>query len=365
MSSGFKPPTTQEEIEEHTARILKEVSGILDREQRSYALSKKLKRYPPNVIVEMFHLIAVGARFKQPLYQDGFRVISDVKRVAKFLGNSVMSQVYTLARSRGYSEVVAFMRVVPAARSLGEEEEIEEDPILKEMTLGLKRQKARMRDRDMIDRLCHEQDPMVIMHLLQNPSITLRQVIRIASKRPTGHAVLRVVYKDMRWVNHYVVKKALVNNPYTPTEISVSLLNFLLEQDLEDVAENMLLHKLVRHTAIDLIKYKRGLKKPTPSKRPEPNFPGRPASDGAGADPAPGETSGPPGHVRKPDALAKPETFAPSGPLANVSEADHISASGDAPAELSGNGRGANSSAFGEPGEEDARDAPPMDEPEE
>jgi len=213
------------------------------------------------VVVEMFKLIAVGARFKLPLYQDAFRTVSDVKLMAKHMGNDLMSEVYTLARRKGYVEVENFMKQAPPARQLGADEELEEDPVLKEMTLGTKRSKARLRDRDLIDRLCHDQDPVVIENLLRNPAVTIRHVVRIASKRPTSAAILRVVYRDLKWVNHYVVKKTLVNNPYTPTQISVSLLNFLLEQDLEDVAENMLLHPLVKSTAIELILLKRALGK--------------------------------------------------------------------------------------------------------
>ena len=87
--------------------------------------------------------------------------------------------------------------------------------------------------------------------------MTLKHVVKIACKRPTSAQVLRVVYQDQKWVNHYVVKKALINNPYTPTQISLSLLHFLLEQDLEDVADNMLLHPQVKETAVELILIKR------------------------------------------------------------------------------------------------------------
>jgi len=257
MSVNENNAETEEGLEATTIKILKQVSGILDRRQRSFALCQKLKRHPPETLVEMFRIIARGARFKTPIHIDGFRTISDVKLISQHLGNELMSEIYTLARQKDYPEVVAFMQKTPPARSLGEEEELDEDPVLKEMTLGTKRQKARIRDRDLIMRLCNEQDPIVIEHLLKNPAVTLQHVIKIASKRPTGHAVLRMIYRDMKWVNHYVVKKALVNNPYTPTQISVSLLNFLLEQDLEDVSENGLLHPLVKKTAVELVMMKR------------------------------------------------------------------------------------------------------------
>jgi len=250
------PPDRETDIETITEKIIREISGILDREQRIYALGKKLSKYTPETILDIFRIISIRARFKEPLYQDGFRALTDIKRLAKHVGYDKMAEVYTLARSKDYPEVIRLMQEIPAARSLGDEE-LDEDPVLKEMTLGTKRQKARLRDRDMINRLCHEQDPVVIQHLLLNPIITLQQVVRIASKRPTSAAILWVVFRDRKWINHYVVKKTLINNPYTPTQISLSQLNFLLEQDLEDIAENQLLHPLVREAAVELIMIKR------------------------------------------------------------------------------------------------------------
>jgi len=259
MSDEKKPAAIEdhEEIELITRKMLQQVSGILDRQQRSFALGKKLDKYPAEVVLEIFRIIAARAQLKEDLYQDGFRTISDVKRIGQYLGFGKMSEIYSLARRKDYEDVIRFMQTVPAARSLGEDEELEEDPVLKEMTLGTKRQKARMQDRDMINRLCNEQDPLVIKNLLKNPRVTIQHVVKIAAKRPTSAQVLWVVYRDLKWVNHYVVKKALVNNPYTPTQISLSLIHFLLEQDLEDVAENMLLHPAVKESAVELIMRKR------------------------------------------------------------------------------------------------------------
>lgn len=257
MSSEDSRPEDQRDPEAIAEKILKESVGILDRRQRTYAIGQKLKRYPAETILEIFRVIAGRARFKEPLYLDGYRTISDVSRLAKHVGFGKMSEVYTLARRKSYSEVISFMQMVPPAKRIGLDEELDEDPMLKEMTLGLKRQKARQRNRDMIDRLCNEQDPVVIQHLLKNPSVTLQHVIKIASKRPTSAKVLWVVYRDLKWVNHYVVKKTLISNPYTPTQVALSLLHFMLEQDLEEVAESMILHPRVRETAVDLIMLKR------------------------------------------------------------------------------------------------------------
>jgi hypothetical protein len=240
-------------------RLFRQSARILDRQQRTYALGKKLRRLSPEVIVEIYRLALQGARLKRPLYQDGLRVLSDLRRLTPLLGLEKMSEVYTLARRRDYQDVVRLMGRFPAQRRAGDsaEDEPVEDPVLKEITLGQRKSMARTRDRDLIARLCHDQNPAVIHNLLENPHLTVKEVIRVASKRPTNAQVLWVVYRNLRWISYYSVKKALVNNPYTPPQISLSLMHFLLEQDLEDVAESDILHPRLQESALDILAERR------------------------------------------------------------------------------------------------------------
>jgi len=105
----------------------------------------------------------------------------------------------------------------------------------------------------LINRLLHDQNPAVIHILLQNPILTVKEIIKIASKRPTSPQVLWQVYRNVKWINHYSVKKSLINNPYCPTQISLSLIHFMLEQDLEDIAENQVLHPKIQESAWELL----------------------------------------------------------------------------------------------------------------
>lgn len=249
----------RDRLKAQVERLFRQTGRILDRQQRSYALGRKLRRLSPEVIVEVFHLTCEGARLKRPLYQDGMRVLSDLRRLSPYLGLEKLSDVYTLARRYDYQDVVRMMGRFPAQRSVGAgtEEEPLEDAVLKEVTLGQRKSLARTRDRDLLNRLCHDQNPAVIENLLQNPRVTVKEVVRIASKRPTNGQVLWVVYRNLRWMALYSVKKALVNNPYSPTQISLSLIHFLLEQDLEDVADSDLLHPRLRESAGDILRERR------------------------------------------------------------------------------------------------------------
>ncbi len=246
-----------EKIREITDGLIRDVSCILDSNQRFILITEKLSKMSPPVIVEVLKLILARATHHDPRYQDFFQNIVDIKRLANRLGMGKMSEVYTIARRKSYEEVVRYLQMMPPAKRAGVDEDIEEDPVLKDISLGTKRSMARTRNMDTLNRLCQEQDPIVIEHLLQNPRLTIKEVVKIASKRPTGEHILWTIYRNKKWISHYMVKMALINNPYTPTSISVSLLHFLMETDLVDVAENTILHTTVRRAAVQMIKTKR------------------------------------------------------------------------------------------------------------
>ena len=102
---------------------------------------------------------------------------------------------------------------------------------------------------DLINRLLHDQDPAVVEQILSNPAITEDQIIKIAAKRPTNGEVLRALSRSTKWVKRYRVKRALVFNPYTPTEVGINLLTLLMKQDVVDVSRDKALHFELRLAA--------------------------------------------------------------------------------------------------------------------
>lgn len=251
----------REKAEQIAKKIIHQIDPLSEHRQRCYALSKKLCRLREDMITEIFHVIAKGARNREPVFQAGYRVISDTAMISEYLGPRILAGVYSIARSNDYQDVVRMLSRVPPWRVPGTKDELE-DKDLQEKTLGERKSLARTRDRDLINRLLHDQNPTVIYILLQNPILTVKEVVRIASKRPTSSQVLSQVYKNLKWINHYQVKKALVNNPYCPTQLSLSLVHFMLEQDLEDLADNEVLHPKVRESAWELVLEKQRARKP-------------------------------------------------------------------------------------------------------
>jgi len=72
--------------------------------------------------------------------------------------------------------------------------------------------------------------------------------------RPISQEVLKTIFNNKKWISRYSVKRALIKNPYTPPDISLVLLNFMLIQDLKDISEDKSLHSEVQDTAKELLR---------------------------------------------------------------------------------------------------------------
>ena len=116
------------------------------------------------------------------------------------------------------------------------------------LTLGERKSLARAGRREVFLQLLPDPDASVIRALLENPRLVEKDVIAIAARRPTRADVLRELFAS-RWCARYHVKRALVMNPWTPTDLAVRLLPSLAENDRRLVAEDPNLAPAVRAAA--------------------------------------------------------------------------------------------------------------------
>ncbi|MCB9779520.1 MAG: hypothetical protein H6742_13235 [Alphaproteobacteria bacterium] len=123
--------------------------------------------------------------------------------------------------------------------------------------VGVRREWARGRDRDRLDRLLHDRDHRVVAHLLDNPRIIERDVVKVAAMRPTRPEVLLLIARHGRWSSRYPVRKALALNPYTPDPIKRRLLPTLMRQDLRQGLEAGVLSDELREEALRLLRSRR------------------------------------------------------------------------------------------------------------
>jgi len=74
--------------------------------------------------------------------------------------------------------------------------------------------------------------------VLQNPRITDQEVKMIASSRAVREELLRSIARNKKFMKSYSVKLALVENPKTPSGISLTLLSQLRDSDLKRIAKS-------------------------------------------------------------------------------------------------------------------------------
>jgi hypothetical protein len=100
--------------------------------------------------------------------------------------------------------------------------------------------------------LLRDPHPDVVAVLVDNPHITERDVLVLASRRPSTAEALAHVAASQRWMPRYGVRLALVKNPYTPVSWAVRLATTLRATDLREVVSDSHLSRLVRDQAQDL-----------------------------------------------------------------------------------------------------------------
>jgi len=105
-----------------------------------------------------------------------------------------------------------------------------------------------------LDRLLRDPDESVLTILLANPRITEADVVRLAARRPTTAGAQRTILRSERFIARYAVKRALVLNPYTPTDLAARLVVLLTRPDQHAVAHDASLDESVRQAASDALK---------------------------------------------------------------------------------------------------------------
>lgn len=157
------------------------------------------------------------------------------------------SAIYTVARERGDILLVRLL-LSPQEAPDGKPPPVE-IPGRSEITLGERKSLARTRSRELIDRMLRDPDPSVLVILLENPRVTESDVVRLAARRPTTAEAQRTIFRAPRFRVRYAVRRAIILNPYTPSDLAAQLVGLLEEQDLRRVQSDPALSEAVRASA--------------------------------------------------------------------------------------------------------------------
>ena len=243
----------RERIEKITKKMIDELLCIKDKRMRSFALANRFKRVKPESAMEVLREIQNKASGKRSGYVEIMESCIDIDLLRQTLGLKMMSDIYSAARRKGYDNLVRLLINPPPKGKPYSEYDFIEGRENEDITLGEKRSFSKGWSRNKLDQLIYDEDPVVIKHLLENPRITERDVLKMSSRRPVKPEVLKVIYGSRKWLSRYVIKKALVLNPYTPTGIALGLVGFMRYKDLKMIANYKSLHEEIRLSAEEII----------------------------------------------------------------------------------------------------------------
>jgi len=85
--------------------------------------------------------------------------------------------------------------------------------------------------------------------VLKNPRLTDMEIINIAQSKTVDEDILREISMARRWAKIYQVKVALVNNPKTPSHVSLNLIRHLRDRELRGLLGNKNLPGVITSTA--------------------------------------------------------------------------------------------------------------------
>jgi hypothetical protein len=223
-------------------RFLRRQGAVPEPAMRRALWREFLEAATPEDALEAVSRTLAGMAAREPWARPAYQALLDQIDAVRGQEYPPRRALYEAARLADREDVCRLLLMAPRAREASPAELRTEITVGdRELTLGERRALARTRDRGMLLRLLVDPDPGVVSNLLANPYLTEPDVVRLCSKRPISGESLRAVARHARWGRAPEVLRALVYNPYTPTDIALGSLPLL---------DAPLLRALARETSV-------------------------------------------------------------------------------------------------------------------
>jgi hypothetical protein len=125
-------------------------------------------------------------------------------------------------------------------------------PAGRPLSLGERKALARTNDREQILLLLRDPHPAVVAILADNPHVTERDILKIASRRPAVPETLTRLASHPRWSVRHAVRRALVLNPSTPLADAIRIATTFRAAELAELAEDPTLPEPLRAHAAEV-----------------------------------------------------------------------------------------------------------------
>lgn len=237
-------------------KLAKDISSLPEHDMRVQLLGVRLADMKPEDAANALNAFYDRAVHHLIEFRKAKALMADPKEVMAVIGEEKSRLIYLASLELGLKRVSRFFTDLSPHKKGYSGYDTEEDGKMELITLGERRAMSKGWVKDKLDRLLSDPDPIVIANILNNPRITEKEIVKIASKRPNSPKILMLISTHKKWGTRYTIKKALVQNPYTPPRISLGLLEFLFTQDLKQVAKDDNLHPQVRMAATERLEEK-------------------------------------------------------------------------------------------------------------
>lgn len=109
---------------------------------------------------------------------------------------------------------------------------------IRKMSVPMRVKLALHGNKDARQVLAHDSVKLVQSCVLRNPRFTLEEALAMAKNRSLSGELLRIIAEQRDWVRNYSIRLALVQNPKTPLQIALGLLNGIQERDMRLLAKS-------------------------------------------------------------------------------------------------------------------------------
>jgi hypothetical protein len=233
------------DVSEDVLQLVRALRALPEPKMRAAVLAERLAAVTPDHAAYLAGEIARRAPSGSP-YDVALLALTEVLDEER-LGYDARASLYSAARERGDILLLRLL-LSPQGAPDGVPQPVP-IPGRPDVTLGERKSLARTRDRALLDRMLRDPDPTVLEILLENPLVTEDDAIRLAARRPTTGEAQRTLFRSQRFRVRYGVRRALVLNPYTPSDLAARLVGLLQEPDLRRVVSDAQLPDQVRAAA--------------------------------------------------------------------------------------------------------------------